>query len=144
MGPAQWSAIFLVQAKSISTLRLFADGRLVKYLSNPTSTFIVRVNREHFRLVWAALTFMDRVPGHDGKPCIFRVVHVSGTIRKVEEEAIRRARALILAAKDEMVGKGSGALEALFGTPKDPMAAVTASGDEEMGDSAEEGEIDQG
>ncbi len=44
---------------------------------------------------------MDRVPVKDGRPCIFRVVRVSGTMRKAEEEAIRQARALILAAKDE-------------------------------------------
>lgn len=44
---------------------------------------------------------MDRVPTKDGRPCIFRVVRVSGTIRKAEEEAIRQARRLILAAKEE-------------------------------------------
>lgn len=100
--------------------------QLVKYLSNPTSTFILRVNREHFRLAWAALTFMDHVPVKDGKPCIFRVVRVSGTIRKVEEEVIRRAKGLILAAKEEMAGKSAVALDALFGISKDPVADVTA------------------
>ena len=54
-------------------------------------------------MLWAALTFMDHVPTRDGdgRPCIFRVVRVSGTIRKAEEEAIRQAKRLILAAKDE-------------------------------------------
>lgn len=51
-------------------------------------------------MLWAALTLMDHVPVKDGRSCIFRVVRVSGTIRKAEEEAIRRARALVLAAKD--------------------------------------------
>lgn len=46
---------------------------------------------------------------------MFRVVRVSGTIKKIEEEAIRRARRLILAAKDEMSGKGSDTLDSLFG-----------------------------
>lgn len=60
---------------------------------------------------------MDRVPTKTGpgKPCVFRVVRVSGTIKKVEEEAIRRARLLILAAKDEATGKGSDTLSSLFG-----------------------------
>lgn len=60
---------------------------------------------------------MDRVPTKNGpgSPCVFRVVRVSGTIKKVEEEAIRRARLLVLAAKDEMAGKGSDALDSLFG-----------------------------
>lgn len=50
---------------------------------------------------------MNRVPIKNGRPCIFRVVRVSGTVRKVEEEAVRRAKLLILAAKDEMTNKGS-------------------------------------
>lgn len=89
----------------------------VKYLSNATSTCIVQCSRDHYRLVWAALTLMDRVPTKNGpgSPCVFRVVRVSGTIKKVEEEAVRRARLLILAAKDEMGGKGSDALNSLFG-----------------------------
>ena len=81
----------------------------VKYLSAATSTFILRISRAHYRLVWAALALMRRVPVRDGRPCVFRVVRVSGTIVKVEEEAIRRARLLVLAAKDEMAGKSSAA-----------------------------------
>ncbi|KAK3688370.1 Rpp14/Pop5 family-domain-containing protein [Podospora appendiculata] len=101
----------------------------VKYLSVATSTFILRISRSHYRLVWAALSFMDRVPIKNGRPCIFRVVRVSGTIRKVEEEAIRRAKLLILAAKDEMAGKSSNALEALFRS-KDPARSLTVLGDQ--------------
>lgn len=52
-------------------------------------------------MLWCALTMMDCVPVKDGRPCIFRVVRVSGTIRKAEEEAIRQAKRLILAAKDD-------------------------------------------
>ena len=55
------------------------------------------------------------LPNKDGKNCIFRVVRVSGTIRKAEEEAIRRAREMILRAK-RAVGNQSGAtLEAILG-----------------------------
>lgn len=87
----------------------------VKYLSTATSTFILRVSRAHYRLVWAALSFMNCVPIKNGRPCVFRVVRVSGTIRKVEEEAVRRAKLLVLAAKDEMAGRSSlGALGALL------------------------------
>lgn len=74
--------------------------RSVKYMSLATSTVILRCHRTHYRMLWAALTLMDHVPVKDGRPCIFRVVRVSGTIRKAEEEAIRQARALVLAAKD--------------------------------------------
>lgn len=44
-----------------------------------------------------------------------RVVRVSGTIKKSEEEAIRRDRIAILRAKGEMEGKSAGTLEALLG-----------------------------
>jgi ribonuclease P/MRP protein subunit POP5 len=87
----------------------------VKYLSQATSTFILRISRDHYRLVWAALSFMHKLPFKDGRPCVYRVVRVSGTIRKVEEEAVRRAKLFILAAKEEMAGKpSSGALDALL------------------------------
>ncbi|PHH68995.1 hypothetical protein CDD82_135 [Ophiocordyceps australis] len=77
------------------------EGRLsVKYLSLATSTFILRCSRAHHQMLWAVLTLMDSVPAQNGQPCIFRVVRVSGTMRKLEEEAIRQSRALVLAAKE--------------------------------------------
>ena len=108
----------------------------VKYLSTATSTFILRVSRAHYRLVWAALTFMNQVPIRDGRPCVFRVVRVSGTVRKVEEEAVRRAKLLVRAAKDEMAGKSSSdALGSLLrsGGGKQPsiIAALDAQVDSE-------------
>ncbi|KAJ5690772.1 hypothetical protein N7462_005164 [Penicillium macrosclerotiorum] len=84
-----------------------ASGIHVKYLSPATSTAIIRCPRASFRLVWSALTYMSHVPaitepgpgtaqrrpnGGRERPCVFRVLRVSGTMRKAEEEAIRRAR----------------------------------------------------
>ena len=58
---------------------------------------------------------MNQVPTKNPRPCVYRVVRVSGTIRKVEEEAVRRAKLFMLAAKEEMSGKAStGALDALL------------------------------
>ena len=71
----------------------------VKYLSPATSTAIVRVSRDHYRLVWAALTFVTKLPRPIDQSCVIKVVRVSGTIRKAEEEAIRRAKANILRAQ---------------------------------------------
>lgn len=56
---------------------------------------------------------MKSLPIYNGRPCVFRVVCVSGTIRKVEAEAIRRAKLLVLAAKEEMSGKSSSSSDAL-------------------------------
>ena len=58
---------------------------------------------------------MDRMPVADGSTCIFRVVHVSGTIRKAEQEAIKRARQLILEARDDVAASSSAGLASMFG-----------------------------
>ncbi|KAH8696313.1 Rpp14/Pop5 family-domain-containing protein [Talaromyces proteolyticus] len=83
----------------------------VKYLSPATGTVILRCPRDAYRLVWAALTYMSSVPapkkggggsgeGRSGNvPAVFRVVRVSGTMRKAEEEAIRRARREVFRTK---------------------------------------------
>ncbi|TAQ87552.1 hypothetical protein B7494_g4116 [Chlorociboria aeruginascens] len=92
-----------------------ADSLSVKYLSTATSTFILRVSRTHYRIVWAALSLMNTVPVRKGKNCVFRVVRVSGTIRKAEEEAIRRAREIILKARRESAENGEAILGKILG-----------------------------
>ncbi|WPH04775.1 Hypothetical protein R9X50_00767000 [Acrodontium crateriforme] len=73
-----------------------AAGSLqVKYFSPATSTAIIRVAREHYRLVWAVLTYLSFLPRPVERRCVMRIVRVSGTMRKAEEEAIRRARVAI-------------------------------------------------
>lgn len=121
----------------------------VKYLSTATSTFILRVSRAHYRLVWAALSFMNRVPVWDGRPCVFRVVRVSGTVRKVEEEAIRRAKLLILAARDEIAGRtSSNALGTLLRSdrsqPRSVAALAGAAGDDSESEPVEGESSDDG
>lgn len=56
---------------------------------------------------------MRHVPVRNGRPCVFRVSRVGGTIRKVEQEAIRQARALVLATKAHMAGNKTSAFELL-------------------------------
>ncbi|GAA6060865.1 hypothetical protein JCM10212_006245 [Sporobolomyces blumeae] len=65
----------------------------IKYLSPTTQTLILRVSREHYRTLWAALTLLRRVGGRE---VVVRVVHVSGTIRKVQHAAIALDRREIL------------------------------------------------
>ncbi|TVY43438.1 Ribonuclease P/MRP protein subunit [Lachnellula occidentalis] len=91
----------------------------VKYLSPATSTFILRVSRDHYRIAWAALSFMNSVPVKNGKNCVFRVVRVSGTIRKAEEEAIRRAKEIVVRARREAGEKGESTFDNIFGKTKD-------------------------
>ncbi|KAK6819551.1 Rpp14 family protein [Apiospora arundinis] len=122
---------------------LEGGGLQVKYLSNATSTFILRITRAQYRMLWTALTFMDHVPVRDGKPCTFRVVHVSGTIRKVEAAAIQHARNLMFSVKDQAGEKEKATLEAMFGQAKRtrqaaakpaPLNIEDDSGDEDMVD----------
>lgn len=91
---------------------------LVKYLSPATSTFILRVSRAHYKVAWAALSMMNSVPVKGGKNCVFKVVRVSGTIRKAEEEAIRRAREMILKAQRNPGDQGKSTLDNMFGDGK--------------------------
>ncbi|RSL73371.1 hypothetical protein CEP54_000356 [Fusarium duplospermum] len=107
----------------------------VKYLSLATSTFILRCSRAHYQMLWSALTFMDHVPVKDGRPCIFRVVRVSGTIRKAEEEAIRQAKKLILAAKEEPGTKSS--LTSALESQEEMVLDITDDSDDESMDDAD-------
>jgi ribonuclease P/MRP protein subunit POP5 len=59
---------------------------------------------------------MTRIPVKDGRNCVFRVVRVSGTIRKVEEEAIRRARELILKTRRQLGEESDSVLNDIFGS----------------------------
>ncbi|KFX90642.1 hypothetical protein V490_06350 [Pseudogymnoascus sp. VKM F-3557] len=144
----------LIKAIREAVLELFGDygsgaiagSLMVKYLSPATSTFIIRVTRAHYRIAWAALSMMNTVPVKDGKKCVYRVVRVSGTIRKAEEEAIRRAREIMLRAKRELGEQSAATLESILGKPKDnrPVALdsevlmLDASDDDMMGYSSDD------
>lgn len=60
-------------------------------------------------MVWAALSFTTRLPKPIDQACVIQVVRVSGTIKKAEEEAIRRARAVIVRAQRAKSGAAAGA-----------------------------------
>ncbi|KAI5795585.1 Rpp14/Pop5 family-domain-containing protein [Geopyxis carbonaria] len=89
-----------------------AGNLSVKYFSTATSTGIVRVGRDNYRVVWGALTQIREIKG---RPVVIRVVKVSGTIKKAELEAIRRARNDIDRIQAEAQGKRLPALENMLG-----------------------------
>jgi ribonuclease P/MRP protein subunit POP5 len=92
----------------------------VKYFSPATSTAIVRVARDKFRIVWAALTYIREIPdpqqrtgGVEGqRSCVFKVVRVSGTIRKSVEEVVRVSRIEARRGKMSITAGGHGQDEA--------------------------------
>ncbi|KAJ3175616.1 hypothetical protein HDU87_006114 [Geranomyces variabilis] len=69
-----------------------ATSTAVKYFSPWTNTGVLRCARDHFELVWAALTFVTQLKG---KSCTFRVVHVGGTIKSVQQETLDLDRRLL-------------------------------------------------
>jgi ribonuclease P/MRP protein subunit POP5 len=132
-----------------SVAELFGDygagvtaGLKVVYFSPATSTAIVRCPRASYRLVWAGLTFVGGLPGArrgggrsvEGTRCMVRVVRVSGTIRKAEEEAVRRARRDIVRAKatEEQGGDGGevGGLDQLLRLRQSGNHALSRDGEE--------------
>lgn len=92
----------------------------VKYFSPHTGTGIIRCHREAVDTVRAAMFFVTSV---DGKPCVFSCVGVSGSIKKAELLAMRRARETISQAKRRGLLKGSltssGILSSLFEETKE-------------------------
>ena len=130
--PASFKAFDLLNLIRTSVAELFGDygvgsiasGLKITYLSPATGTAIVRCPRSGFRMVWAGLTFVkvlrtkERGRGRNAGgeiACVVRVVRVSGTIRKAEEEVVRRARRDIVRMK-EIEGNGGVQIEKLLGS----------------------------
>jgi len=81
---------------------LVASSLSVRYFSWATSTGIIRVARDHYRMVWAALTFIRELGGRE---CMITVRRVSGTIKKAEEELLRRDKTALDSTKGGSVAK---------------------------------------
>ena len=161
--PSQFQAASLVSLIRDSVAELFGDygvgiiaGLKVVYFSPATSTAIVRCPRASYRLVWAGLTFVDSLPGArrggEREACVIRVVRVSGTIRKAEEEAVRRARREIITVKmlEQEGGNGSatGTLEGLLRMGQGGGSALERDdeevGIEDMSNGEEDIDVDSG
>ena len=99
------------------------------------------------------MTHLPKLATPKGKPgppraCVLKVVRVSGTIRKAEEEAIRRARAAIMKARSESGfgadGRGTVGLEGMFAAnaedefPEQEAAGIVDMDDETEGDGGDD------
>lgn len=71
----------------------------VNYWSTSTSTAIIRCPRDHYEMVWAVLTYITHLPLKPAVPVVIKVIRVSGTLRKAEEEVIRRSQIIVKRAK---------------------------------------------
>ncbi|KAI9502214.1 subunit of both RNase [Coemansia spiralis] len=70
------------------------SGLQIKYLGNKTQLGIIKVPRDHCRMVQVALALITHVNKHS---CTIRVRHVSGTIKKCQKATIQTNRELIIA-----------------------------------------------
>ncbi|KAF3912304.1 hypothetical protein AA313_de0204654 [Arthrobotrys entomopaga] len=112
---------------------------VVKYFSPATSTGILSITRENYKILWAALTYIRELYG---QPAVFKIVRVSGTIRKAELEAVKLAEETIRRVKREqksMTANQSGrGVAAVFGsgkvggTKKPQIATVEDEEEDEM------------
>ncbi|CAR27689.1 hypothetical protein ZYGR_0N01740 [Zygosaccharomyces rouxii] len=105
VSPSQISAKTIAQEVRRSLQTNFGDYGLgkagsllqVKYFSNRTSTGIIRCHREDTDLVLMALCLTNRIGEVDS--LILNAVKVSGTIKKVEQYAIRRSQRFLAAVQ---------------------------------------------
>jgi ribonuclease P/MRP protein subunit POP5 len=94
-------------------------------------------------MVWAALTFTTKLPRPADTAVVFRVVRVSGTIRKAEEEVIRRAKGIVRRAREGTGGKDEimeGLVRAVEkrAEPEGVLAVVDGGEESESGSESEE------
>ncbi|KAJ1851728.1 RNA-binding protein pop5 [Coemansia sp. RSA 1822] len=73
---------------------LILAGMQVKHFNPHTRLGIIKVPRDHIKMVTATLALITRAKK---TPCALRVRHTSGTIKKCQKSAIRTDRELILA-----------------------------------------------
>ena len=90
-------------------------------------------------MVWAALAFTTSLPLKSADlPCVMQVVRVSGTIRKAEEEAIRRARLQIRMAQQSTGGEANAAVKAVDRTVDKEGDLTMLNGIEDFGNEEDE------
>jgi ribonuclease P/MRP protein subunit POP5 len=83
---------------------LVSSSLSIRYFSPATSTGIVRIARDHYRMVWAALAFIRDLGGRE---CVITVRRVSGTVKKAEEEILRRNKRTLKAVRTGKITRKS-------------------------------------
>jgi len=92
----------------------------VKYWNYHTNLCIVRSARDHYRMVWTAMTFATRIKG---RAVTFRSLHVSGTIRSCQQAAIRHTRAVLALTQNAKTESApAGTVPTVLTTTGEPVA----------------------
>ncbi|KAJ8331308.1 RNA-binding protein pop5 [Batrachochytrium dendrobatidis] len=81
-------------------LGVLAISLQVKYFNPFTGLAIVRVNRDYMRLVWACVSLITAI---NKRICMVKVVHVGGTIKLVQSQAIKYNQTIISRLRSDLV-----------------------------------------
>ncbi|CAB4411944.1 unnamed protein product [Rhizophagus irregularis] len=75
----------------------------VKYFSPFTNIGVLRISRDHYHIVWGAMTFITQIKTRN---CLIRVLHLGGTIKQCQLSAINydRDQILLLRRQAELRG----------------------------------------
>lgn len=69
----------------------------VKYLNSVTGVAFIACARDYYRMVWSAVTFIRTITiKNDVHPCVFRILHVGGTILSCQKFLIRHNKDQLL------------------------------------------------
>lgn len=75
-----------------------AFSSATRYFNAHTQIMLLRVSRDHYEALWSAMTLMS---SFNQRPCLFRVIHLSGTIRSSQKHLLAfQQRALKRMARD--------------------------------------------
>ncbi|EDV23545.1 uncharacterized protein TRIADDRAFT_27469, partial [Trichoplax adhaerens] len=70
----------------LSCITSSLTGMEIKYLNVQTKIAFIRCNRNYFRMVWCAITFIKSL---NNCSCFFRTLHLGGTIRSCQKFLIK-------------------------------------------------------
>jgi len=54
----------------------------IKYFNPVTSVALIRISRDNYDVLWSAMTFVTKIRKRE---CLFRVLHLGGTIRSCQK-----------------------------------------------------------
>jgi len=72
----------------------------VKYFNPQTCVTLVRVSRDHYDKLWSAMALMTSLKKRE---CIFRVIHLAGTIKSCQKKLLLYNQAQLRVLAEEAV-----------------------------------------
>eukprot|EP00035_Acanthoeca_spectabilis_P016380 m.333729 g.333729 ORF g.333729 m.333729 type:complete len:150 (+) comp16522_c0_seq23:203-652(+) len=70
----------------------------IKYFNAHTRILLLRISRDHYEMLWSALTLMT---SFEQRECLFRVVHLGGTIRSCQKFLLKHQQNALKAMVNE-------------------------------------------